>query len=174
MVVISTIISLINDILALKKRRDDSDDAFDLLLTTLRINVPVLERIDRNINDDSDMLPARTELHETILKTQTIIQEYHNASIMADYLKKFTNLMQRFQISIAALTLLATFPSEERKQITQSSDADDSEHDNNDPPVMTAQIVQESTEALSEVAKARLMLMRYDGLQKRLQAQMPM
>jgi hypothetical protein len=123
MVIISEIVTVIKEILALKTQYNDNNDAYDILRTALEINIPVLERLDQLFSDQEESIPARETLHKVVDEAQSQVVAYQTAtvtSVILSYNKTFAKLTTKFQLCIATLTLLASFPQQERQMIQET------------------------------------------------------
>jgi hypothetical protein len=122
MPIISEIISIITTITEIRRHRQETHDACEILCTTLELHLPVLRRIDTLLGDDESTAPARIRLRKVVVDAQTIIEEYHKSRLQIHsqyYNRNFSQLIKLFQVGISSLTLSATFPPEQRRLINQ-------------------------------------------------------
>ena len=123
MVIISEIVNVVKTILAIRKQRQDNNDAYQILLTTLKVNIPILERMDAVFGEEEATALARNELHDVVTRARSTILRYEDLSFqinIQDYSQNFITLHELFEVCTRALVLFVSFSTQDRTNLNRN------------------------------------------------------
>ena len=117
MVLLNEIMTLVKGILAIKQQRQNNNDAYELLRTTLDVNIANLQIMDSIFEDDEDTITTRNKLHDIVTQIHEAIRKYEDLTIeinLLDYSRNFVKLNNLFQTCMSSLVQYSVFKRHER------------------------------------------------------------